>query len=175
MATPTEDIIYKIKQDHKPLKEYIRIICSEKESDSTKIKTLKSFFKALDLHTKAEEAALYENIVEIEELRDLSLEGFEEHDLADILVQQLKALNFEKNWSDQVEAKAKVFAEVVKHHIDEEEADLLPELKQMMNKDQLLDLGEFYSSVYAGLKAQPAVKGGSKIRRYDLLSSQPLG
>lgn len=156
MAPYPEDIIYKIKQDHKPLKEYIRILCSDDETVSLKIKTLKSFFRNLDLHAKAEEIALYENIAEIDELRDFTLEGFEEHALADILVQQLKDLKFEKNWNDQIEVKARVFAEIVKHHLDEEESDLLPELKQLMTKDQLVDLGDIYASVYAGLKKSPA-------------------
>lgn len=151
---PVQDIIYLIKKDHKSLKESIKVLCQLSSSKNEKIRALRELIGNLNLHAKAEEQALYENIVEEESLRETCLEGFEEHAIADLLAHQFLSQDFEKNWSQEIAAKAVVFAEIVKHHIDEEESDLLPDLKLLMTKERLLDLGKKYQQIYLNLKVE---------------------
>ena len=70
---------------------------------------------------------------------------------------ELEASNFETNWTDQIEAKAKVLAELVKHHVQEEENDLLPDTKKSLSPDELVRLGGIYKKRYAALVKELSV------------------
>jgi hemerythrin-like domain-containing protein len=144
MKTKSADIIQIIKDDHKPLKAGIKILKSESKSDSEKINALKQFLHDLEVHAKSEERSLYDNTVEEEEVREPILEGYVEHALADLLSTQLKTADFAKNWTDELAAKAKVLAELVEHHIEEEEEEMLPDLRKAADKETLADLGAIY-------------------------------
>jgi hemerythrin superfamily protein len=159
MKKKSENIIQRIKEDHKPLKAAIQILTSEKKSEAEKKRVLPRFLKDLKLHSKAEEMSVYSQVLNMEETRDTALEGFEEHHLADLLSHQL-----EKNadsWSDTMMAKAKVLAELIQHHIKEEEDEFLPELKEALEKDQLLQMGDLYNRAYRELKKELASTNGT--------------
>lgn len=143
-----QDIVHLIKKDHIPLKQAIAILKSDEKTDSQKKKALKDFLRNLELHAKAEEKALYENAENESEVRSSVLEGYEEHEVADTFILELKALDFENHWNDFVAAKAKVLAEMVEHHVLEEESELLPEIEDVYTKAERIQLGEVYSKSY---------------------------
>lgn len=149
-----QDIVSFIKKDHMPLKEGIRILKSDSVTDSQKKKALKSFLRDLELHAKAEERSLYDNAQTEGDVRSYMLEGYEEHEIADTLALELKALDFEKNWSDKMAAKAKVLAELVEHHVQEEEEEMLPDVQECFSKDELVQLGQLYVQEYRSLEEQ---------------------
>lgn len=153
----TENIITLIIEDHRPLKAGIKVLTAENERESTKKKALKTFLRDLKLHSKAEEQSLYANEEGNKDIRPEILEGYEEHEVADALALELEASNFETNWTDQIEAKAKVLAELVKHHVQEEENDLLPDTKKSLSPDELVRLGGIYKKRYAALVKELSV------------------
>lgn len=81
------------------------------------------------------------------------LEGFEEHALADLLTAQLERASFERNWSDEVAAKAKVLAELVEHHLKQEEEITLPKMAEVYAVGELREMGRIYSATYEELQA----------------------
>lgn len=147
----TRSIIQLIKEDHRPLKAAIQTLTSEKSADSSKRKALRDFLLNLKLHSKAEELSLYKYSVSKEDLRVEILEGIQEHALADFLAKQLERSGFENKWSDQIEAKSKVLAELVKHHLSEEEKQVLPELTKKFSREEIQRLGELYLQKYQEL------------------------
>lgn len=149
-----ENIITLIKNDHKPIKEGIQILTSDSTKPSQKKSALKKFLVDLKLHAKSEEAALYDNVVDIKEVHGIVLEGYEEHSVADLLADELEASNFESDFTDELQAKAKVLAELVKHHVEEEEEELLNDLKKVCSEEQLVTLGEQYIKTYRMLTTQ---------------------
>lgn len=147
-------IVTVIKEDHIPLKKEIRILKSESATETQKKKSLARFIKALKLHSKSEELSLYRPVIDDDVVRDAVLEGFEEHALADLLVAQLEVAGFEQHWVDEVAAKAKVLAELVEHHVNEEEQELLPKLQAAYDIVSLREFGRVYEETYAVLKRE---------------------
>lgn len=121
------DIIEFILEDHKPLKEFIEIMKdSEKYSLEERFQAFEDFAPALIAHAKPEEETLYTYMKKDEELREHGFEGEAEHQIADQLVEEIKRVTD----PDKRSAKIKVLAELVEHHIEEEEDELLPDFKK---------------------------------------------
>ena len=92
----------------------------------------------LNVHELIEEKVLYPALKPHAEARDIVLEGFEEHHVADVLVQELHQLAADnERWG----AKFKVLKESLEHHIEEEESHMFPAARQVLPREQLLELG----------------------------------
>lgn len=144
MKNKFQNIITLIKEDHLPLKEGIRILTNENAKPAEKKRALKAFLKNLKLHAKAEEMSLYYNEVDDKKVRKPILEGYIEHALAEVLAKKLETTNIEEGLSDELEARVKVLAELVKHHVEEEEEEMLVELKESNSEERLEELGRIY-------------------------------
>jgi hemerythrin superfamily protein len=130
------DIISVIKEDHVPLKELIKVMKDDEQDLDERIKSFEEFVPLLLTHAKAEEKALYETMKTNAELRGFAYEGGTEHDLADQLCEEIKR----STNRDEIGAKIKVLAELVEHHVEEEENDIFPEVKKRFNEDTLQSL-----------------------------------
>lgn len=156
-------IITLIKNDHRPLKSAIRILKSDSASDWMRTKTLKRFLTDLRRHATSEEKSLYQTLIEREDVRRMILEGYEEHELADLLSAQLERSGYERFWSDEIAAKAKVLADLVEHHLAEEEDELLPALVHAFSAEELRALGRSYCSIYKSLEDSKDVSDRKQI------------
>ncbi len=139
------DIIGLIERDHKPIKALIKVMKSEKATVAKKKEAFAKFAPTLISHAKPEEQALYETMKKESDMNVEGLEGDVEHGLADQLCMELK---LEKD-DDMFEAKVKVLAEMVEHHIEEEEEDMLPSFKRNSTKEERAELGEKYEQLRA--------------------------
>ncbi len=144
-ASKNAGILGLIVQDHKVLKESIEVLTSDESKESQKQEHLTKFLMNLEVHAKTEEATLYSPLVNNEEVRKLILEGYEEHGLAEFLMNELKDMNFESEWSDEVEVKAKVLAEIIEHHAEEEEGEYFSEIRKICDQAELEAMGEAYT------------------------------
>ncbi len=138
--TSEHDIIDVILEDHKRLKEYAEALKNLETALPERQKVFRHFAPLLLAHTRPEELTWY---AEIEKYGDQKIEGIEgevEHALAEQLVAEIRKTNDMNVWS----AKVKVLAELVEHHIHEEEDEHLPEFKKNSKKDRRLELGEKY-------------------------------
>ena len=73
------------------------------------------------------------------DLEDDVLESYEEHHVADVLCMELRPMNPE---DERFDAKTTVLIENVTHHMDEEEQDWFPKVREGLGRKQLQELGE---------------------------------
>jgi iron-sulfur cluster repair protein YtfE (RIC family) len=93
---------------------------------------------ALNVHELIEEQVLYPALKPHAETREIVLEGFEEHHVADVIVKELHDLAKDnERWG----AKFKVLQESLEHHIQEEERKMFPAARQVLSREELQDLG----------------------------------
>ena len=93
---------------------------------------------ALDVHELIEEKILYPALKPHAETRDIVLEGFQEHHVADVLVKELhEVAKDDEQWG----AKFKVLQESLEHHIKEEEGTMFPSARKVLSAEALKELG----------------------------------
>ena len=89
-------------------------------------------------HERKEEKVLYPALKRHREARDIVLEGYQEHHVADVLVGELKNMDpADERWG----AKFKVLKESLEHHIEEEESHMFPSARQVLTREELQSLG----------------------------------
>lgn len=134
------DIVSIIMEDHKPLKELIEIMKDSEKPAEQRLAAFNEFAPALIAHAKPEEEILYNYMKNDDDLREEGCEGEVEHILADQLVEEIKRTDDD----DMRSAKIKVLAELVEHHIEEEEDELLPDFKKESDADVRSKLGNAF-------------------------------
>lgn len=139
----SSDIIQIILKDHKPLWALIKTMKSKKLSYSEKKAAFEKFAPLLTSHAKPEEQTWYVQMKSEDDGVVDGLEGDVEHGLADQLCEELKS----SPDRDMFMAKVKVLAELVEHHLEEEEDDLLPEFKKDSTAEERFKLGEKYLEI----------------------------
>lgn len=148
----TRDILQAILDDHKPLKRLIKIMKDDEKELSDRQIAFEEFAPLLTIHAKSEEQVLYVAMKSALDLREEGLEGDVEHGLADQLVEEIKRTTDEDLWS----ARVKVLAELVEHHIEEEEDEMFPEIREATDAEQRKILG----AEYLNLRAKWMARGG---------------
>ena len=134
------DAIVLLKNDHKDIRKLFRDF--QKAGDQAfveKGKLVKRMIELLTVHTYIENEVMYPRVRELlPELEDDVLESYEEHHVADVLVVELSAM---KPQDERFTAKTTVLIENVDHHIDEEENDWFPKVREGLGRKVLQDLG----------------------------------
>lgn len=125
-----------LKSDHQNV---MRLFQKVKSTEDTEHQELFEKIKEeLEVHTHIEETVFYPKMKESEELKDLVLEGIEEHHQVKIFLRELSNLMDE---SEKFEPKLKVLIEDVLHHIQEEEGEMFPKAEEIFNEATLEELG----------------------------------
>jgi hemerythrin-like domain-containing protein len=138
------NIVDLILIDHVYLKECIKILKDEDADPREKIKFANGFMDALGKHSEAEKKILYATLEKVNDLHFDILEGEVEHGITDAKVKLLKP-KFAKakvgDMKEELGAEIKVLAELVEHHIKEEESEMLPKVKRDIDSSILEKLG----------------------------------
>jgi hemerythrin superfamily protein len=139
--------------DHKPLKKLIKIMKdSDKHDMDERQNAFEEFAPLLVTHAKPEEQVLYVAMKQDDDMIEEGYEGDVEHGLADQLIEEIKRTDDEDLWS----ARVKVLAELVEHHIEEEEEDMLPDFRKHSEPEDRVSMGQKYLQ----LKEKLASQGG---------------
>jgi hypothetical protein len=128
-----------LREDHRKVKELFREF--EREEDKRrKLEIAKTAIQELEIHTKIEEDIYYPAVrmQSDDATTGLVAEAEEEHQVVERLARELKKM---RSVNEEFEAKFKVMAENVKHHIEEEEMQMLPRAAEE-GMDRLRELGE---------------------------------
>lgn len=144
------DVVEMILEHHRPLKQLIEIMKDSERALGERKKAFEEFAPLLVAHAKPEEKAVYMFMKRDIDLREEGFEGDVEHALADQLVEETKRTSDE----EQMGARIKVLAELVEHHIKEEEEDLLPDLEKQTTPQERSALGEKYSQLRLEIQAE---------------------
>jgi hemerythrin-like domain-containing protein len=150
-GAPIDDIIQGLKKDHDDLRKFIEVLKDEKASLREKREAFACFSTLLESHSKSEEKAFYDKCLKASELKPTAQEGFVEHGLAALLLRTIRKTSERGLWV----AQAKVLAEMVEHHIEEEEKELFPKAKREFSAEKKDAMGEEF--VGLRLKTQAEV------------------
>jgi len=105
------------------------------------------------VHTYIENEVMYPRVRELlPELEDDVLESYEEHHVADLLVMELVTMTPK---DERFEAKATVLIENVTHHIEEEEEDWFPKVREGLSRTQLREIGAELAEAKDGAPRRP--------------------
>lgn len=161
----TGDIVRLILQDHKPLKKFIELMKDTGAEFSKRKNAFEEFAQLLKAHSTAEEQALYSFMEEKPKLLGEALEAEVQHNLADQMVEESKSTQNE----DLMSAKIKVLAELVEHHIEEEESQVLPDFKKETDSNVRIEIGEKYLQ----LKSQAHVEAEAELQEKKTEQDEP--
>jgi hemerythrin superfamily protein len=118
-------VIDMLKEDHEKVKALFEQFESAEGRERADIAA--TAIMELEIHADLEEKLIYPAIREAIEEDDMMNEAVEEHHLVHVLIKELSKL---KPNNEIFQAKFKVLGELVKHHIEEEEGEILPEAEQ---------------------------------------------
>jgi hemerythrin-like domain-containing protein len=134
------DAIVMLKDDHKQIRALFREY--EKAGEKAvkkKGRLVDSIIEALTVHTYIENEVMYPEIRErVPALEDDILESYEEHHVADILTAELAAMSPD---AERFDAKTAVLIENVTHHIEEEEQEWFPRVREALSRKDLQEIG----------------------------------
>jgi len=131
------DALDLIKQDHKRLR---KLLEETLEADSAeREQRLDHLRTELVAHERMEEEVLYPRLRDEKKTHEPVLEGYEEHHVADVLLDELLDVPPQ---TDLWKAKVKVLKENVEHHMDEEEDELFKGARASLDREELNRLGE---------------------------------
>jgi hemerythrin-like domain-containing protein len=134
---PTTDPIAMLKADHEAVKQLFDEFDQATNSRS-KARIAREALTMLDVHAGIEEEIFYPAFeAEAEDVEDIVLEAEEEHHVVHVLIAELHEL---EPSDPPFEAKFTVMAENVRHHIDEEEKEMLPKARKL-GRERLEELG----------------------------------
>lgn len=134
------DAIVILKGDHKEIREVFRKFeRAGDDAEATKGKLVDRMIELLTVHTYLENEVMYPRVRELlPDLEDDILESYEEHHVADVLVTELASM---KPSDERFTAKTTVLIENVRHHIEEEEEEWFPKVREQLGRKQLQEIG----------------------------------
>jgi hemerythrin-like domain-containing protein len=134
------DAIVMLKDEHKTILRAFRDFeAAGDDAHATKGKLVNKIIELLTVHTYIENEVMYPRVRElVPALEDDVLESYEEHHVADVLVMELVAM---KPTDERFTAKTTVLIENVRHHIEEEEQEWFPEVREALGRKVLQEIG----------------------------------
>jgi hypothetical protein len=141
-----------LKEDHKKVKEIFERFEAEDTPENEKKGLAETALVELTIHAEIEEEIYYPAVRAKMDDEDIMDEALEEHHVAKLLIKELVESGLS---GERFEAKFTVLAESVRHHIKEEEDEMMPKAgkvnldfeqlgQQMMERKQEL-MGEIES------------------------------
>jgi hemerythrin superfamily protein len=115
-----------LKEDHAKVKDLFDKF-EETNGSATKAKIVSEALMALKVHATIEEELFYPAVRQSIEEEEIMDEADEEHHVAKVLIAELEKMTGDEGHWD---AKFKVLAESVRHHIKEEEGKMFKEAKK---------------------------------------------
>jgi hypothetical protein len=148
-----DDALSLLEKDHRRFEQLLKQ-GEETTENAVKGRTalLRTISAELNLHELVEEKVLYPALKLHPEAKDIVLESFQEHHVADLIVKELhEVATDDEQWG----AKFKVLKENIEHHIQEEEGPMWRTARAVFGQDELRQLG----ARLARMKAE--AQGGS--------------
>jgi hemerythrin superfamily protein len=155
------DAIVLLKEDHKEIRKLFRDFeAAGENATKTKATIVAKILEALTVHTYIENEGLYPAVRELlPDLDDDVLESYEEHHVADVLCMELAAMSAE---DERFDAKTTVLIENVTHHVEEEEQEWFPKVREGLGRKQLQEIGEQLLELKTKAPRSPAQPGALK-------------
>jgi hemerythrin-like domain-containing protein len=138
-ASAATDAITLLESDHRRMEDLLAR--GEETTDRARQgrrEVLDALTTELAVHELLEEQVLYPALKAHPEAKDIVLEGFQEHHVADLIVKELhETATDDEQWG----AKFKVLKESIEHHIQEEEGEMFHTARTVLSQDELDAMG----------------------------------
>lgn len=148
------DAITLLKDDHKTVERLFKQF--EKAGEKAyaeKRKLSERICTELSVHAAIEEQLFYPVIRgTVDGVEDMTLEALEEHHIVKWVLSELDDLDPK---DERFTAKMTVLMENVRHHVEEEEDDLFPKVRESIGRKDLADLGEAMQAAKAIAPTHP--------------------
>lgn len=139
-------------KDHRTVEElFSRFESTDDPAEKRQI--MDTVIEELSVHAAIEEQVLYPAMRQLPDGDDLVDEAIEEHVEAKVALVVLDRLQPDHPMFDE---KATELIADVRHHVEEEESELLPRMKEHFDSARLEDLGRQLQEAKAGAPTQPA-------------------
>lgn len=126
-----------LEQQHRD----VEVLFSELEQQAGdpegSLRVLAELANSLAAHMTIEQELLYPHVENL--AHDQIFESYEEHALAEIALKRLLASDPR---TEAFKARIAALKELIAHHVEEEESELFPVLKEQLGEEQLQSLGE---------------------------------
>ena len=128
-----------LKEDHDKVDKLFQKVKATKDQDHTDL--FEQIKHELEVHTHVEETLFYPRLIADgdEKLQKKTKEGIQEHHQAKMFLRELSNLADE---SEKFEPKLKVLMDDIGHHVQEEEGELFPMVKEQFDEYTLQMLGD---------------------------------
>lgn len=133
------DAITLITRDHREMEKLFDRL--EKERDQ-RPQLLKKVAAMLTAHSRAEEAEVYPAAATEAQERDEIEHASQEHEDAERLLHELESLDPD---SEEFDATLREFVGMIKEHVEEEETEILPTLRDAVDEQRLEELGREFT------------------------------
>ncbi|HTK60722.1 MAG TPA: hemerythrin domain-containing protein [Pseudonocardia sp.] len=155
------DAIVLLKEDHKKIRTLFREFTEAgPNATKTKGKIVAKIIEALTVHTYIENEGMYPAVRDLlPAVEDDVLESYEEHHVADVLCMELAAMSADH---ERFDAKTTVLIENVTHHMEEEESEWFPQVREALSRTQLQELGQRMLDLREKAPHSPAQPGALK-------------
>ena len=135
------DAITLLRDDHKTVEQLFKRF--EKAGDEAyveKRQIVDRIIEELSVHAAIEEQVFYPVArATVPDTEDIALESLEEHHIVKWVLSELDGMD---PASERFDAKVTVLIENVRHHVDEEETEFFPKVRNELGRKALAELGE---------------------------------
>jgi len=132
------DALQLLKEDHDRLRQFFNHFRSSKDEGEHR-EIFEEIKKHLQTHSHVEEMLFYPAVQEFNELEDLVDEAIEEHSKVADLLDDIDELNGE---GADIRSKMAELIQNVEHHAQEEENEMFPKVRELMDSGDLESLGK---------------------------------
>jgi len=134
------DALVILREDHREVRALFREFQKSSTTEARRGQIVGKMIELLTVHTYIENEVMYPQVrALLPDLEDDILESYEEHHVADVLTMELYGMAPNE---ERFKAKTTVLIESVSHHMDEEEKEWFPKVREQLGRKQLQELGE---------------------------------
>jgi hemerythrin superfamily protein len=148
------DAITLLKRDHERVEKLFKQYeDAGPRAYKTKRGIVDRIIRELVQHAEIEEQVFYPAVREmVPDEEDLVLESLEEHHLVEVTLAELDGMDPEE---ERFDAKVRVLIEHTRHHVEEEETELFPAVRDALGRKQLTEIAERMEHVRKAAPTRP--------------------
>ena len=137
----SSDAIVILKEDHKAIRRQCQAYERTTDTETAaRGEIARRLVELLTSHTYIENEVMYPRVRDlVPTLEHAILESYEEHHVADLLISEITGL---EPYEERFDPKMAVLIEHVKRHMDEEENDWFPQVREALGRKRLQEIGE---------------------------------
>ncbi len=148
------DAITLLRNDHKTVEALFKRF--EKAGDSAyveKRQIVDRIIEELAVHASIEEQIFYPAArTLVPGTEDIALESLEEHHIVKWVLSELEGLDAK---AERFDAKVTVLIENVRHHVEEEQTEFFPKVRDALSRTQLADIGDALAAAKKSAPTHP--------------------